>query len=330
MPEDLRHWHDLDTITTLLEDYRALCATNVSVHHLPNGPEYNRLYHHEQHLLRRVNAVRRRANVVLRTTTSPLVMDLGAEVMQLLPPEVNERTTHEGELDPFFSYAIPLSARPIQPSPVWDKSQNIQTLLHSVLAYAPESFYGQRPTKKKLSTRIRGTTHEDRTYFREHPDFYPRNDYRYIVMHLPQWRVDITAETVHMIRKWRTRPVGNAVYDIFPDSIDLHELRVDARERNKGVGSDLLEHALSSMHAACNRLIVTVDEERLDIQTYLRRMGFYARGVDRAYLEDRDGYVFQKRKIDRSEARKQHALQHGIFVPADGSLKTSRIRYSPF
>lgn len=92
--------------------------------------------------------------------------------------------------------------------------------------------------------------------------------------------------------------LGFLVYRLYSSHFEVINLAVDPQFQRKGVGAVLLDQlARRLMPGGRWRIVLTADEHKEGVLTFLQACGYRATGLERNAFSDpdRDGYVFERR-----------------------------------
>lgn len=99
-------------------------------------------------------------------------------------------------------------------------------------------------------------------------------------------------DTIGMVAEWNEQVVGQMIYELHKNRLQIVSFAVDPDYRRKKVGSQMIAKLRSKLsEQRRNRIVLEVPEESLGMQLFLKRCGFRADSVGN------DGYKFVLRHV---------------------------------
>lgn len=120
------------------------------------------------------------------------------------------------------------------------------------------------------------------------------SEFRAVILCRPAGRKTVGA----MVAEAGGGVVGHVVYEVGPDRVHLLGLAVRPDARRRGVGRRLVRHMTDRLNPSARTVLqADVPEGALDVQLFLRRLGFRAARVLRGWYEDpaEDAYLMECR-----------------------------------
>jgi [ribosomal protein S18]-alanine N-acetyltransferase len=100
--------------------------------------------------------------------------------------------------------------------------------------------------------------------------------------------------TIGMVAEYGDRIVGQMVYSLQPDRLDLLNFGVHPAYRRRGVGEQMVCKLIGKLSSHRRTHIdVAVRESAVDMQLFLRACDFWCHRVSQGMFDTEDGYLFR-------------------------------------